>query len=110
MNFILAFSLLLLAVAVVLGLVKLWCGPTAIDRILAFDLVCVALVGMMVVLSIRWRTELFVELILIYSLLGFLSTVAFAFYLGRPTAGGSGAKPGLDDTPSAGEEGGKPGR
>jgi len=107
MNFILAFSLFLLAVAVVLGLVKLWRGPTAIDRILAFDLVCVALVGMMVVLSIRWRTELFVELILIFSLLGFLSTVAFAIYLRGSLAGNGQAATTPTSTPPQGGSAGR---
>lgn len=77
----LGFSLLTLAI--LLGLIRLWRGPTVIDRILAFDLVTTSAVGMIVLLSIQWRTVLFLELILIFSLLGFFSTVAFVFYLHR---------------------------
>jgi multisubunit Na+/H+ antiporter MnhF subunit len=56
-------------------------GPTMLDRILAFDAITVCVVGLIVLLSIRWHTLYFLELILVASLLGFLSGVAFVFYL-----------------------------
>ena len=80
---VLTLGLSLLTLAILLGLIRLWRGPTVIDRILAFDLVTTSAVGMIVLLSIQWRTVLFLELILIFSLLGFFSTVAFVFYLHR---------------------------
>jgi multisubunit Na+/H+ antiporter MnhF subunit len=73
----------LLTVSILLGLVRLARGPTVIDRVLAFDLIATCAVGMIVLLSIQWSTALFLELILIFSLLGFLTTVAFVFYLHR---------------------------
>jgi len=36
-----------------------------------------------VLLSIQWETVLYLELILIFSLLGFLTTVAFVIYLNK---------------------------
>lgn len=73
----------ILAVALVMGLIRLGRGPTVIDRIMAFDLVTTAAVGMIVLLAIRWRTALYLELILIFSLLGFVGTVAFVHCLSR---------------------------
>ncbi len=76
-----AFGILILAV--LCGLMRLARGPTVIDRIVAFDLITTATVGMIVLLAIQWRTALYLELILIFSLLGFCGTVAFVYYLSR---------------------------
>ncbi|MBX3731287.1 MAG: Na(+)/H(+) antiporter subunit F [Verrucomicrobiae bacterium] len=70
-----------LGLAVLLGLWRLARGPTVLDRIVAFDLVTVSVVGMTALLTILWRTPHYLELILIFSLLGFLGTVAFTTYL-----------------------------
>lgn len=97
-----------LTLAIVLGLFRLGRGPTLLDRILAFDLIATSAVGMVVLLSVLWRTPVYLELILIFSLLGFVSTVAFVFYLHRsrdarskPEARNPPAKRGggLDDLP-----------
>jgi multisubunit Na+/H+ antiporter MnhF subunit len=72
-----------LTLAILLGLFRLARGPTVLDRILAFDLIATSAVGMVVLLSVLWRTAVYLELILIFSLLGFVSTVAFVFYLHR---------------------------
>jgi multisubunit Na+/H+ antiporter MnhF subunit len=76
-----AFGLLTLAIGC--GLVRLARGPTVIDRIMAFDLITTSAVGMIVLLSIQWKTAMYLELILIFSLLGFFGTVAFVYYLSR---------------------------
>lgn len=76
-----AFCVLTLAIA--LGMVRLARGPTVIDRIIAFDLITTSAVGMIVLLSIQWKTAIYLELILIFSLLGFVGTVAFVHYLSR---------------------------
>lgn len=87
-----AFGILTLAIAC--GLVRLALGPTVIDRILAFDLITTSTVGMIVLLSIQWKTPLYLELVLIFSLLGFFGTVAFVQYLSRTQDFGSPVKPG----------------
>lgn len=74
-------GLLGLTVAILLAGWRLVRGPTVPDRILAFDTITVCVVGMIVLLSIRWKSVFFLELILVVSLLGFLSGVAFVFYL-----------------------------
>lgn len=79
-------SMLALGATMLAALWRLWRGPTVLDRMLGFDLITVCVVGWIAVLSVRWRTELFVELVLIYSLLGFLGTVAFALYLHKTIA------------------------
>jgi multisubunit Na+/H+ antiporter MnhF subunit len=86
-------GLALLSVAMVLGAIRLARGPSVIDRVLAFDLITTCAVGMIVLLSIRWHTGLYLELILIFSLLGFLTTVAFVLYLHHTSAHHSPQKP-----------------
>jgi multisubunit Na+/H+ antiporter MnhF subunit len=58
-------------------------GPTVLDRILAFDLITTCAVGIIALLSMKWQTSDYLELILIYSLLGFSGATAFVFYLQR---------------------------
>ena len=70
-----------LTLAIVCALVRLRRGPSVLDRILAFDLIATCVVGMVVLLSVKWNTPMYLEAILIVSLLGFFTTVAFVFYL-----------------------------
>jgi multisubunit Na+/H+ antiporter MnhF subunit len=75
-----------LTAAIFCGLYRLARGPTVMDRILAFEIIATCAVGMVVLLSIAWRTALYVELILIFSLLGFVGTVALLAHLHRTYA------------------------
>ncbi len=72
---------LILALALAVALVRLLAGPTILDRILAFDMVAFCIVGIIVLLSVHWETPIFIEIMLIFSLLGFVGTVAFISYL-----------------------------
>ncbi len=69
--------------AILIGIIRLWRGPSVLDRIMGFDLVTTSSVGIIILLSILWKVPVFLELILIFSLLGFFGTVAFVFYLSR---------------------------
>jgi multisubunit Na+/H+ antiporter MnhF subunit len=82
-DFVLNISFGALTLAILLGLFRLAKGPSVIDRILAFDLIATCAVGMVVLLSLKWQTTVYLELILIFSLLGFFGAVAFVFYLHR---------------------------
>jgi multisubunit Na+/H+ antiporter MnhF subunit len=82
-----------LTTAILLGLYRLARGPHVIDRVMAFDLITTCAVGMIVLLSIQWNTPLYLELILIVSLLGFLTTVAFVFYLNKTRESPSAPEP-----------------
>ena len=70
-----------LLLAILLGLWRLALGPTVLDRIVAFDVVTVSVVGLMGLLSLWWRTTDYLELILVFTLLGFVGTVALTQYL-----------------------------
>ena len=95
-------GLAVLSGCVVLGLVRLARGPTVLDRLLALDAVLFFGVGILAVVSILDRTALYLELILVVALLGFLTMVAFFYYLNRlprgspEFAGGGGVEGGAD--------------
>lgn len=101
MTLVLPISFGLLTLAVFLSLVRLVRGPNVLDRILAFDLIATSVVGMIALLSVKWQTAVYLELILLYSLLGFLSAITFVLYLhktlpvrGTPPDPPSAASPG----------------
>lgn len=73
-----------LGLAMVAGLWRIIAGPSVADRILGFDIITVSVAGLMSVLSMLWRTTFFLELILIFTMLGFMGTVALVAYLQRP--------------------------
>lgn len=69
-----------LVVVIGCGLLRLKMGPSLLDRVLAFDLIATCVVAMVVLLSVKNQTAMYLEVILIVSLLGFFTTVAFVFY------------------------------
>ena len=81
------FFIVCMVVAMLSTLLCLWrmvLGPTMLDRVLAFDGIVICTVAMMVLFSVHWKTTLFAELIVVIASLGFLTTVAFYFYLSQP--------------------------
>lgn len=76
-------SLVGLAVAIGLCAVRLILGPHTVDRVLALDTMVVDVAALLLVLSIAWRTDVFMESVLVLAVLAFVSTVAIAKYLLR---------------------------
>lgn len=66
------------------GFWRIAAGPTTLDRVVGFDTVTVAVVGLAALFSIRENTAEYIELILIVTALGFFSTVCFYYYLAQP--------------------------
>lgn len=71
----------MLAGTILAALYRVATGPTVFDRMLAFDLVATCGVALVALLAILWRTGIYLELILVYTLLGFLGTTAMTLYL-----------------------------
>lgn len=84
--FVVELGIVTLAAALVLCLWRILKGPTLADRGLASDIFSLQIVGLAVLLTIRLRTLLFFDAVLIVSILGFVSTVAFAQFIGRRRA------------------------
>lgn len=76
-------TLLLYAVAMALALARLLGGPRAQDRVLASDFVFVVGMLMMLVLAIRYDSQMYFEGALLMALFGFVGSMAMAKFLLR---------------------------
>ena len=76
-------TLALYAAAVGLAMVRLFRGPSAQDRVLALDFVYVVGMLVMLVLAIRYDSEMYFEGALVMVLFGFVGSVAMAKFLLR---------------------------
>lgn len=76
-------TLLFYALAMLLGLLRLMRGPNAQDRVLALDFLYVVGMLVMLVLAIRYGSEMYFEGALLMVLFGFVGTVAMAKFLLR---------------------------
>lgn len=74
-------SLVVLAIALVVTIVRIVIGPTLPDRILALDALTVMGLGFVCVVAIRSGLMLYLDIAIALALLGFLATIAFARYV-----------------------------
>ncbi|CAG0946156.1 Na(+)/H(+) antiporter subunit F [Gammaproteobacteria bacterium] len=76
-------TLMLYAAAMGIGMVRLFRGPSVQDRVLAMDFVYVVGMLVMLVLAIRYDSEMYFEGALLMVLFGFVGSVAMAKFLLR---------------------------
>ena len=79
-------GLVALGVAFALCMWRLLKGPSLADRGLASDVLTMQVAGIAILLTIRLRSLMFFDAVLIVSILGFASTIAFAQFIGRRRA------------------------
>lgn len=72
---------LVLFAAIGAGLWRLGTGPTTLDRMIGFDTITITVVALVLVFSAATRSTDYVEFMLVLSGLGFLTTVAYFYYL-----------------------------
>lgn len=76
-------GIVLLSAGVLLCMVRMLKGPTLVDRGLAADTISIQIAGLVLLLTIRFETLVVFDVVLVVTILGFVSTLAFAQYLGR---------------------------
>jgi multicomponent K+:H+ antiporter subunit F len=79
-------TLVMYAVAMAVGLLRVARGPSAQDRVLALDFLYVAGMLVMLVLAIRYDSPMYFEGALLMVLFGFVGSVALAKFLLRGEA------------------------
>lgn len=98
-------GLAVLAVSILLCLFRLTRGPSTADRGAALDVIGVQLVGIIILLTMRSGSLLYVDGILIVSLLAFAGTIAVAQFVARPFMRMGGApRGGKPEPPASGGE------
>ncbi|HLU18215.1 MAG TPA: cation:proton antiporter [Edaphocola sp.] len=75
------FALPVNCIAMALVFIRIYKGPTVFDRIVALDLLITMGIGSIAIYSIITKQPLFLDVAMILALIGFLSTVAFSYYL-----------------------------
>lgn len=76
-------GIVMLVLSFLLCLHRILKGPTLIDRGIATDTITLHVVGIAILLTIAMRTILYFDAVLIFAILGFATTVAFAQFIGR---------------------------
>jgi len=66
-----------------LNLIRIVLGPSQADRAVAADAIFLNLIGLTSVYSIYINSNTYFDLILVFSLLGFVGTVCFSKFLAR---------------------------
>ena len=80
-NIILTVVIVVLAISALLVLYRLIKGPTLPDRVTAVDLITTIAIAIIVVFSILWDSPNFFDVAMVLSLISFLGSVSYAFYL-----------------------------
>ncbi len=80
-DIILTVVIIVLAASAILVLYRFIKGPTLPDRVTAIDLITTIVIAIIVVFSILWKSPNFFDVAMVLSLISFLGSMSFAFYL-----------------------------
>ncbi|WP_028309812.1 Na(+)/H(+) antiporter subunit F1 [Desulfitibacter alkalitolerans] len=76
-------ALAVIAISIVLCFYRVMVGPTVPDRVVALDTIGVNIVAIISLYSIKLGTKLFLDVVLVVAILGFVGVVAVAKFLQR---------------------------
>ena len=77
------FAALCFVVSMMLALIRLFLGPSAQDRVLAFDTMYINGMLTLLMLGIRSHSSVFFDMALLIAMFGFVSSIALAKFLLR---------------------------
>lgn len=83
LEYVIPIALAMLGVGAVLTVVRLFCGPDVLDRVLALDTLYINALAVIVVFGIWLQSDLFFEAALLIAVMGFVGTVAVSKHLLR---------------------------
>lgn len=72
---------ILLLLAMLITLYRFLKGPTLADRVIAFDVMNIIGVSLLVLLSLYFQRSLYLDIALVFGLIGFLGTTVFGRYI-----------------------------
>ena len=82
-SIVLAIVLLLIGASLILGLVRFIKGPCAADRTVALDNMSISVTSVFVLLAFLFQRYIYIDVALIYAVLGFIGIIVVARYLER---------------------------
>jgi len=74
---------LLFALAMLLAAWRLLLGPDILDRVLALETLYTNAIAVVILLGLKFATQLYFEAALLMAMLGFIGTVVTARFVGR---------------------------
>jgi len=80
---VLAIVILLLGASLILGLIRFIKGSSAADRAVALDNMSIAVTSIFVLLAFLFQRYIYIDVALIYAVLGFIGIIVVARYLER---------------------------
>ncbi len=76
-------AIILISLSLILSMARLVKGPTAADRVLALDTMSVIVTAALTLLAYYYQRYIYVDVALIYAVLGFIGVIIIARYLER---------------------------
>ena len=77
------YLIIFLLLPVLISLIRFLKGPSLADRVVALDVLSIMSVSYLVVLSLYFQREIYLDIALVLSLIGFLTTTIFGRYIER---------------------------
>ncbi len=71
----------MLGISVILVFIRFLKGPSIPDRVIALDLLILIAIGIIAVYSMQNDQSTFLDIAMLFALIAFLGTVAFAYFL-----------------------------
>ncbi len=86
-NTILYFVMPVLSISMLLIFIRVFKGPSLLDRVAALDLLIIVGIGALSAYAILYKDGVYLDISLILALIAFLSTLAFTYYYIRGEKG-----------------------
>ena len=83
MEIVYIIAIVLISLSLILSMVRLVKGPTAADRVLALDTMSIIVTAALTLLAYYYQRYIYVDVALIYAVLGFVGVIIIARYLER---------------------------
>jgi len=83
MEIVYIIAIVLISLSLILSMIRLVKGPTAADRVLALDTMSIIVTAALTLLAYNYQRYIYVDVALIYAVLGFVGVIIIARYLER---------------------------
>lgn len=76
------FLIFLILVAIFLSFIRFIKGSLLLDRVVAFDTMSIIAICLLALLSVTYKSSLYIDIALVFALIGFIGSIVFArFYM-----------------------------
>jgi multicomponent Na+:H+ antiporter subunit F len=80
-NIIIYTAFIFIAIGALLGIIRFIKGPTAADRTIALDTLSIIAVAVLVLLGYLYQRYIYIDLALVYAVLGFIGIIVIARFI-----------------------------